>query len=119
MRNILILITSLFLSIASLAGCQSSQDKMIQGEWKSSLNHQTFIFNDGTMQVKYIDGSGGEYDYHIDNIKDNRNFSIIKEKAFNSGTKAEDHEIKVKMSKDGKTMWDMTSGGDYFYEKVE
>ncbi|WP_323705909.1 hypothetical protein P3U41_05765 [Mammaliicoccus sciuri] len=104
------------LSIGILTGCQSKEEKAIQGTWEHSQGGVSLTFDNGKLEQKFSDGSGSEKDYEVKNQKKNGEFTVI-ESSKNSKGKNRRSEYIYKLSKNGKTLW--VKNADFFYEKVE
>lgn len=105
-----------FLSIGILTGCQSKEEKALQGTWEFSQGGLSLTFDRGTLEEKFVDGSGTEKKYEIKDRKDNGEFTVIEHSKHPNGKKLINKHI-YKLSKDKKTLWEKHS--DYYYEKVE
>lgn len=104
------------MSVLVLSGCQSKEEKALQGTWQSSLGGMYLTFDRGTVQTKFVDGSGSEDEYKIEKLKVDREFAIITTSEDTNGKKIE-KELHYKISKDGKTLWVLHT--DNYYDKVE
>lgn len=106
------------LSVGLLAGCQSKEEKLLQGKWEHSLGHETRTFKEDTVSSKFSDGSGSERKFEAKKGKKDNQIIIIEKFDKKSGDhRTFDSEETYKLSEDKNTLWQ--ESGDYFYERVE
>ncbi|WP_204256690.1 hypothetical protein [Mammaliicoccus sciuri] len=107
------------LSVGLLAGCQSKEEKLLQGTWENSNGYETLTFDENTVATKFVDGSGSEREFEVKKGKKDRHIIIIEKykKDEDDVGKDFDSETEFKVSKDGKTLW--RTVGNQYYEKIE
>lgn len=104
------------LSIGLLAGCQSKEEKALQGTWETRGAIETLTFDKNTMTREYIDGSGGIKDFEVKDVKDNGDFTLVeKSKKSNGDSFDGDTEYLFKFSGDKEKLFMLHS--DKYYTK--
>lgn len=106
------------LSVGLLAGCQSKEEKLLQGKWEHSYGHEVRTFTGDKVSSKFTDGSGSERKFEAKKGKKNNEIIIIEKYDKKSGDNSTfDSEETYKLSEDKNTLWEESGG--YFYERIE
>lgn len=106
------------LSIALLTGCQSKEEKALQGVWINQNSTEKLTIKDNTIEYEYIDGSSDKNEFEIKDVKKNGNFTLVrKHRKANGDNYDADTEYLYRLSTDGKKLF-KPEGSTYYVKDV-
>ncbi|MBF0793330.1 hypothetical protein [Mammaliicoccus lentus] len=104
------------LSIALLTGCQSKEEKALQGVWINQNVTEKITIKDDTIEYEFIDGSSAKNEFEIKDVKKNGNFTLVrKHRKANGDNYDADTEYLYRLSTDGKKLFE-PEGTLYYYK---